>query len=116
MNQLGVAEEHYCTAATQLIMSQLYPYIFVAVERRGTAVASCVSGDLHELGARMVCDFLELDGWSTHFFGANMPGAGVARTVIDATEMGGSLRVHSEGLHRGAEFTLEFPAGSGKAR
>ena len=24
----SVAQEHYCTASTQLIMSQLYPYIF----------------------------------------------------------------------------------------
>jgi hypothetical protein len=27
-NQIGVAQEHYCTACTQLIMSQLYPRIF----------------------------------------------------------------------------------------
>ena len=27
-NLISVAQEHYCTAATQMIMSQLYPYIF----------------------------------------------------------------------------------------
>ncbi|EDN69787.1 cobalamin B12-binding [Beggiatoa sp. PS] len=28
MNKISVAQEHYCTAATQLIMSQLYSHIF----------------------------------------------------------------------------------------
>jgi len=32
MNQISVAQEHYCTAATQLIMSQLYPTCSAARE------------------------------------------------------------------------------------
>jgi methanogenic corrinoid protein MtbC1 len=28
LNQITVAQEHYCTAATQLVMSQLYPHLF----------------------------------------------------------------------------------------
>ena len=33
INQMSVAEEHYCTAATQLIMSQLYPQIFAGAKK-----------------------------------------------------------------------------------
>jgi len=80
-NRITVAEEHYCTAATQLIMSQLYPYIF-ATEKKGTAlVATCVSGDLHELGVRMVADFFEMDGWNTFYLGANTPHSSVISAV-----------------------------------
>jgi methanogenic corrinoid protein MtbC1 len=82
MNQISVAQEHYCTAATQLIMSQLYPYIFAAEKTRGTLVATCVSGDLHEIGARMVCDFFEMDGWNTYYLGANVPASSVVQTVV----------------------------------
>lgn len=82
INQISVAQEHYCTAASQLIISQLYPNIFGAEKSRGTLVATSVSGELHELGTRMVCDFFEMDGWHTHYLGANVPAADVIKTIV----------------------------------
>jgi methanogenic corrinoid protein MtbC1 len=77
-NVASIAQEHYCTASTQFIMSQLYPYIFRADRTpRGTIVAACVSGELHEIGARMLCDLLEMEGWNTIYLGANVPAAGI---------------------------------------
>ncbi len=72
-NQINVAQEHYCTAATQMIMSQLYPYIFQTKRKKRCVVVTCVGGELHEIGARMVADFFEMDGWDSHFIGANTP-------------------------------------------
>lgn len=72
-NELSVAQEHYCTAATQLIMSQLYPHIFSTEKNGLTLVATCISGDLHEIGVRMVSDFFEMEGWDTFYLGANTP-------------------------------------------
>ncbi len=82
VNRINVAQEHYCTAATQVIMSQLYPYIFDGKKGHRTLVAACVSGDLHEIGARMVCDFFEMDGWNTYYLGANVPTPSVVQTLI----------------------------------
>jgi methanogenic corrinoid protein MtbC1 len=82
LNRISVAEEHYCTAATQLIMSQLYPYVFSSPRIGRTVVAVCVSGDLHELGARMVADFFEMDGWDSYFTGASTPMSGVVQAII----------------------------------
>jgi len=77
-NMVSVAQEHYCNAATQLVMSQLFPYIFRSDKKsNSTIVAACVSGELHELGARMLCDFLEMEGWNTIYLGANVPTAGI---------------------------------------
>ncbi|MBC8039173.1 MAG: B12-binding domain-containing protein, partial [Opitutaceae bacterium] len=72
-NRISVAQEHYCTAATQLIMSQLYSHIFATAKNGRTLVATCVSGDLHEIGVRMVADFFEMAGWNTFYLGANTP-------------------------------------------
>jgi methanogenic corrinoid protein MtbC1 len=80
-NQISVAQEHYCTAATQMVMSQLYPAIFAAAKKGPRLVATCVGGELHEIGARMVADFFEMDGWDTYFLGANMPTDSVLRAV-----------------------------------
>ncbi|MDQ2731841.1 MAG: cobalamin-dependent protein [Armatimonadota bacterium] len=73
MNEISVAQEHYCTAAAQLIMSQLYPYLFGGERNGRTLVATCIAGDLHEIGIRMVSDLFELDGWDTFYLGANTP-------------------------------------------
>lgn len=80
-NRLSVAQEHYCTAATQLIMSQLYPYIFTGPRNGNALVATCVAGDLHEIGVRMVSDFFEMEGWDTFYLGANTPTASLLRTL-----------------------------------
>jgi MerR family transcriptional regulator, light-induced transcriptional regulator len=101
-NVVSVAQEHYCTASTQLIMSQLYPYIFRADRTfRGTIVAACVSGELHEIGARMLCDLLEMEGWNTIYLGANVPAGG----IVDV------LRVnHSDILAVSASMTFHIHA------
>lgn len=82
-NQMTVAQEHLCTAATQLIMSQLYPLIFGADRKNPRVVAACVGGDLHEIGVRMVADFFEMDGWDTFYLGADVPSASIVQSVID---------------------------------
>ncbi len=73
MNTVSIAEEHYCTAATQLIMSRLYPYIFNEKKNGSIFVGACVGDELHEIGVRMISDFFELAGWDTYFLGANTP-------------------------------------------
>jgi methanogenic corrinoid protein MtbC1 len=99
---VSVAQEHYCTASTQFIMSQLYPYIFRADRTfRGTIVAACVTGELHEIGARMLCDLLEMEGWNTIYLGANVPTAGIVDVLRDN---------HSNILAVSASMTFHIPA------
>lgn len=83
MNKITVAQEHYCTAATQVIMAQFYPQIFSSEKKGYRFVAASVAGELHELGPRMACDFLELAGWDTDYLGANTPIDGIVQMVLD---------------------------------
>ena len=82
-NKITVAHEHYCTAATQLIMSGLYSHIFSTKRINKTLVACSISGELHELGIRMVTDFFEMDGWDTYYLGANMPDRQLIEALIE---------------------------------
>ncbi|WP_437581505.1 cobalamin B12-binding domain-containing protein [Sorangium sp. So ce887] len=79
LRQLSTAEEHYCTAVTQMILSQLYPLIFNADRAGLRLVATAVDGNLHEIGARFVADFFEMAGWDTFYLGASTP----AQDAID---------------------------------
>ncbi|MBD3243445.1 MAG: cobalamin B12-binding domain protein [Chitinivibrionales bacterium] len=79
--RISVAQEHFATACTQLVMSQLYPRILGAEKTRGRIVSACVGGELHEMGIRMATDLLEMDGWDTYYLGANVPLRSVVQTV-----------------------------------
>ena len=81
-NKITVGQEHYFTAATQLIMSQLYPYISMNEKTGKVLVAMSVSRELHEIGVRMVADFFEMDGWNTFYLGANTPKDSIIQTII----------------------------------
>ncbi|MDQ3283846.1 MAG: cobalamin-dependent protein [Acidobacteriota bacterium] len=83
LNQISVAQEHYCTATTQHIMTQLYGRIFGGEKRASRAVAMCVGGEMHEVGLRIITDLLELDGWSTWYLGASVPPAAAVQLCVD---------------------------------
>ena len=82
--EIDVAQEHYCTAATQFVMSQLQPYFLVATATDKTLVASCVGDELHEVGLRIVADLFEMGGWSTIYLGANAPAVSIANTIVSS--------------------------------
>lgn len=81
LNKLSVAKEHYCTAATQMIMSQLYMSIFSQPRVGRYFIGACVGGDLHEIGMRMVADFFEMEGWDTLYLGANVQAEDIRKNI-----------------------------------
>lgn len=98
LNRISVAQEHFCTAATQMIMSLLAPKIFSTPRRGTSAICTCVGGDLHEIGARMVSDFLELDGWDAFYLGANAPAESIveeaASRAVDVVAISATMPYH----------------------
>ena len=113
-NKISVAQEHYCTAVTQLIMSQLYPYIFSGEKTAGTLVATCVADDLHEIGIRMVADFFEMSSWNTYYLGANTPDASVIQALIerkaDVLGISATITYHLHGVQRLIQSVRANPA------
>jgi len=73
VNHISVAQEHYCTATTEMMMSEVH-----AQQRRSPTdghlfVAACVAGEQHSIGVRMVSEVMESNGWRTYLTGANTP-------------------------------------------
>ncbi|HEX9985695.1 MAG TPA: cobalamin-dependent protein [Thermoanaerobaculia bacterium] len=83
INRISVAQEHFCTAATQQVMTHLYGRIFGNEKRDGRLVSMCVGGEMHEVGLRIVSDLLELEGWHTYYLGANVPAASAVQMCAD---------------------------------
>jgi MerR family transcriptional regulator, light-induced transcriptional regulator len=95
--QITVADEHMGTAITQYVMSNLYQHLEIANEKRGKVVITGVQGELHQVGASMVADVLEADGWDVMFLGSNVPAEGAIR----------SIRKHGADLF-GISSTMQF--------
>jgi methanogenic corrinoid protein MtbC1 len=81
MNDLTVAEEHFATATTAMVISQLYPHLPRKQSNGKVVVAASVQGNQHDLGVRMVCDYFEMEGWRAIYLGANVPGHDLALAV-----------------------------------
>ncbi len=72
-NEISVAEEHLATAIVGRVTSFLYGRFIGGVQAKGTVIVCAVPNEFHEVGARMVADVLELDGWDVSYLGANVP-------------------------------------------
>jgi len=96
---MSVAEEHLATAVTQTVMSRLAGELFLQAPTGGpTLVAGCVDDERHDVGLRMLCDLLELEGWSTVYLGPTVPTRDLVRMVAarrpDALALSVSLAPH----------------------
>lgn len=73
-NELTVAEEHLATAITQAVMGRAFERVYRWHDSRTPSlIAACVDEERHQMGLRMLCDLLELDGWDTSYLGASVP-------------------------------------------
>jgi len=72
-HRITVANEHLATAITEGLLNLVYPSIFDTDRIGKTAVVSCSANEFHQIGGKMVADIMELNGWDTHFLGANTP-------------------------------------------
>ena len=73
-NSISVADEHLATAITQAAMARAYQSAFTWRSALGrTLIAACVDTERHEVGLRMLCDLLDLEGWHTTYLGASVP-------------------------------------------
>lgn len=91
--QFSVAQEHAATATVQFVLSSLYLDLPRGAPARGVAVVAGVAGEMHQVGAHMVADTLEGDGWRVHFLGTDVPLAALLQTIEEqqATLVGLSL-------------------------
>jgi MerR family transcriptional regulator, light-induced transcriptional regulator len=80
---LDEAQEYYATALVESILTRIEPRIFQGHTGGAAMIAAAVEGEMHAIGARMVADFFEMDGWDTCYLGANV-GSGliVAESIM----------------------------------
>lgn len=103
-NQISVAEEHQATAISQLALAILYDQLPRAPRNGKRVLLACVEGELHDMGSRIVADFLEMDGFEVRLLGANVPAASLAERVTaeapDLVALSATMSFHLQALER----------------
>lgn len=73
-NKVSVAVEHMATWITEALLSQICLIIPSKTPQDSKkAIIACVGNEYHHLGARIVSENIELNGWDVSFLGANTP-------------------------------------------
>lgn len=72
-NKISIATEHRATAITEGILNEIFPKISSENRNNKKVVLGAVEGDSHQVGVKMVGDMFEMNGWNTHYLGANNP-------------------------------------------
>lgn len=97
-NLLSVAEEHLATAITQTAMLRVFGHALLPEDDGPLLVAACAETERHEIGLRMLCDFMDMEGWRTVFLGASVPRQSlvelVARRRPDVVALSAALPPH----------------------
>lgn len=90
-NRVSAAQEQLATALSQNWMARARALATAAPDNGLRALFSCMTGNHHTLGLRMVADAFELDGWATYNLGAD---ASLEALIARVTE----IRPHLVGL------------------
>ena len=79
--EIDVAQEHLATEITLEQMRRLRATVPAPRPNGQRAVVAAVEDEQHDLGARVLADFLMMDGWAVDFLGANTPAVDLATFV-----------------------------------
>ena len=81
--EMPIWEEHLSSSIVRSVLELTYPFVLAerdasntpegALISREKAIVFCLEEEYHELGARMITDFLTLLNFDAYFIGANTP-------------------------------------------
>jgi methanogenic corrinoid protein MtbC1/DNA-binding XRE family transcriptional regulator len=80
--RLSVADEHLASEITLREMERLRERLAPPPGNGPRGVLACVEGEPHAIGLRMFGDFLQIDGWTIDYLGANVPADDLAEFVV----------------------------------
>jgi methanogenic corrinoid protein MtbC1 len=83
LGDLNVAQEHYATVVAQSLLELLSARVELPPKDGRLAVLAGTPEEQHALGARMVADFLQADGWEVLQLGAGPP----ARDIVELVDL-----------------------------
>ena len=98
-DELSVTEEHRASEIMSRIVDICCPALSRYRHTKGRALITCAPGERHRLGARIVSDLLQIDGWDVTYIGESAPTA-------ETADLAESLGAHIVGVSVAMPFNL----------
>ncbi|MFT4841448.1 MAG: methanogenic corrinoid protein MtbC1 [Planctomycetota bacterium] len=83
MDEVTIAEEHYCTGIVTAIMMTMRSRAELAESNGRRVITATVSNETHALGIEVVSQAFESNGWTVISLGADTPAIAIAEAVRD---------------------------------
>lgn len=101
-NEINVAEEHFASQTTKMVMAQLLSRAVPQPPNGKTVLTAAVAGNQHDIGLQAVADFFEMAGWRAVSLGANVPIGSLVQAVecfnVDLVALSASLSTQLEAV------------------
>ena len=84
LGKLTVVHEHYCTAATEIVMAELFRHLVaLGPPRERRLLAFCVEGERHCIALKMFSDLMSIEGWQVQYVGQDTPTSSAIRFISE---------------------------------
>ena len=70
-NKISIPEEHMATQIVETLINRFSPV--GKSEPQKKVVVTCIDKEFHDIGAKMVSNIFEQNGWKTYYLGASVP-------------------------------------------
>jgi len=80
--QISIADEHLATEITMAAMERLRSAMKMPRQSSERILILCVQGEHHYVGARMVADLFQMEGWDVYFLGPDVPTTALPAIIL----------------------------------
>ncbi len=96
-NRISVATEHMATALTETLMNRIFAAETLSRLRGKRVVIASIESERHFVGAKMVADVFETNGWDGYYLGGDVPTPSLLDFIqqTDPDLVGLSLSIYS---------------------
>lgn len=78
-NKMSIPEEHMATQIIESLINKFSPTQNSSADKK--VIVTCIDKEFHEIGAKMVSNIFELEGWKTFYLGASVPTKEIVKFV-----------------------------------
>ncbi|MGK9368296.1 cobalamin B12-binding domain-containing protein [Melioribacter sp. Ez-97] len=77
----SIADEHIATKITEALVDWSIEVSKCKNKKNKSVVIACIDKEYHELGAKMVAGYFEINGWNSTFLGSSTPLGEITRLI-----------------------------------
>ncbi len=80
-DEITIVEEHVASQITGEVLASISKRFLSVEPKNYSMLIACVQKEYHDIGARIIADYVAAKGWKAFFAGANIPCASLLKSI-----------------------------------